>query len=83
MRSLGEITMEYVASEMCEGSHSKSKDEYDNELDFYLENVTNSEGSYETYLATSLSKEELDRHDVIEVWNAIEKGIKAAVGKRR
>ncbi|MEK4745697.1 MULTISPECIES: hypothetical protein [unclassified Bacillus (in: firmicutes)] len=83
MRSLEEIAMEYIEIEMCEGSHSKSKDEYDNELDFYLENVTNSEGSYETYLANSLSKEELDHHDVIEVWNAIEKGIKEAVGKRR
>ncbi|MEK7019557.1 hypothetical protein [Bacillus sp. FSL R9-9410] len=83
MRSLEELAKEYVAIEMCEGSHSKNKDEYDNELDFYLENVTNSEGSYETYLTNSLSKEELDHYDVIEVWNAIEKGIKVAVGKRR
>jgi hypothetical protein len=83
MRSLEEIAMEYVAFEMCEGSHSKNKDEYDNELDFYLENVNNLEGSYETYLTNSLSKEELDHYDVIEVWNAIEKGIKEAVEKRR
>ncbi|MGE6348663.1 hypothetical protein [Bacillus mycoides] len=45
MRSLEEIAKEYVSIEMCEGSHSKNKDEYDNELDFYLENVTNLEGS--------------------------------------
>lgn len=83
MRSLEEIAKEYVSIEMCEGSHSKNKDEYDNELDFYLENVTNLEGSYETYLTNSLSKEELDHYDVIEVWNAVEKGIKEAVGKRR
>ncbi|MEC5240765.1 hypothetical protein MKX66_28235 [Bacillus sp. FSL R9-9530] len=83
MRNLEEIAKEYVAIEMCEGSHYKNKDEYDNELDFYLENVTNLEGSYETYLTNSLSKEELDHYDVIEVWNAIEKGIKEAVEKRR
>ncbi|PIE91751.1 hypothetical protein CO726_30460 [Bacillus fungorum] len=83
MRNLEEIVKEYVAIEMCEGSHSKNIDEYDNELDFYLENVTNSEGTYETYLANSLSKEELNHYGVIEVWNAIEQGIREAVWKRR
>ncbi|MBK5491075.1 hypothetical protein ACQKFU_25915 [Bacillus mycoides] len=56
MKNLEEIVKEYVAIEMCEGSHSKNIDEYDNELDFHLENVTN-----------SLSKKELHYYGVIKV----------------
>ncbi|PEB54592.1 hypothetical protein COO03_04955 [Bacillus sp. AFS098217] len=82
MRSFDEIVKEHVDIEMCEGSHATEKHEFENELDFYLENVCNSEGSYEGYLSNSLSEEESNTYDILEIWNAIEKEIREAVEMR-
>lgn len=82
MRSFDEIVKEHVDIEMCEGSHSTEKHEFENELDFFLENVCDPEGSYEGYLRNCLSEEELNTYDILAIWNAVEKGIREVVTNR-
>lgn len=76
MRTFEEIVNFYAGIEMQDSSHAVSKEDFENEVDFYLESVKRD--SYETFLKENLPAEELEEYGLVDIWNAVEEAIKDA-----
>lgn len=70
MRTFEEITKKMADIELDPQTHGNDIEDYENEQDFYMENVR--ADSYEEYLKNNLSDEEKATHDIVQLWKAIE-----------
>ena len=73
MRTFEEIVKIMAEIELDPQSHDRDPDDYENEQDFYLENIK--VDSYEEYLKNSLSDEEKSAYDILQLCKAIKNAI--------
>lgn len=70
MRTFEEITKKMADIELDPQTHGNDIEDYENEQDFYMENVQ--ADSYEEYLKNNLTDEEKATYDIVQLWKAIE-----------
>jgi hypothetical protein len=70
MRTFEEITKKMADIELDPQTHGNDIEDYENEQDFYMENVQ--ADSYEEYLKDNLTDEEKATYDIVQLWKAIE-----------
>ena len=74
MRKFEEIVEELAKIELDSGCHISYPEDYEDILDFYLENVLID--SYENFVEDNVSEEELENYGMVEIINGVENYIR-------